>query len=233
MPPRKCQAKTPALCHYHGVPQPVLSIKDANKDIDALTNEIVARASNMAEWHELDPLRTRKQELENRVLFFKTKGKDMPTSYVDSINQEISDYRENALKAILGEDSPEWKAYTFNTQDFLNNPENYKQFPSYTNQEKYDPEDTSFGDHYELYKKVESYAKTLGADGAVVVKDPNTVLGELILPYKLHPGQLSPEEKFDLTHTPKFLEAEKLVNTKVSTMKNAVAYRKQLKRERG
>lgn len=232
MTKRNCQAKVEALCHYHGVPQPALSVKDATKDMDDLTNQIVARASNMAEWHELMPLQARKTQMQKRIDYLKGRTTDTDTAV--SIQKEISAYKHNALKAILGEDSAEWKAYNFDPQAFLNNPEEYERFKSSPDFEG-DGLDTvkSFDAHARLYEEVQGYAQTVGADGVVVVKDPDTVMGKLVLPYKLHPGQISPEEQFDLLHSQKFMAAKTLVNEKVAAMEKAVASGKPYKRSRG
>lgn len=232
MTKRNCQAKVEALCHYHGVPQPALSVKDATKDMDDLTNQIVARASNMAEWHELMPLQARKTQIQKRIDYLK--GKTADTAAAVSMQKEISAYKRNALKAILGEDSPEWRAYNFDPQVFLNNPEEYKRFKSSPDFDGDGPDAVAtFDAHARLYEQVQGYAQTVGADGVVVVKDPDTVMGKLILPYKLHPGQFSPEEQEDILHSQKFIAAKTIVNEKVTAMEKAVAAGKPYKRSRG
>ena len=225
---RPCQGRIPALCPHHGVAQPAVTVADIEKQLKSASGALQS-AYNGQDFDFVDELTTQKKRLEARMFIASGKRNyDYDSPLVNKerarMDSEIEEYRETALKTILGSDSPEYKAHqTDLRKEIGSNPNNYKTFPFRLGEDLRDEKQEIAAlksNPNGPYASVERYVKEVGADGYMRVD--TGVFTEELVPYKLKPGQMSPSERAETLKSPKYVEAVTAVDKTVSELRRGI-----------
>jgi hypothetical protein len=196
---RPCQANIPALCHFHGVPHPVLSVKAANKELKLIDEKIKSANINIPNMFSgLMEFNAEYEDMKLRRDYLSGSLDDFSRKYAqEKFGSEANDYRDKVLKTILKENSVEWNAYKFNNNIFLKQkPFGTKTFDGggWPDGATYQ-EGNDFVRRTHTFKEASIYAAKHGFDGVSIVTEPNTKLGIFFVPYKLKAGQFSDEQR--------------------------------------
>lgn len=217
-----CKAKNKALCPYHGVPTPSLTVKQVSQELKDRKKELKEAKPGSAQ-----AVHARVQELEERLEYLKGDSTD---SFVYAhaeagIKSEVASYETQAMKEILGGDSQEFKAYS---TDFpgtkMPNAEKKSVFSFLTTEV-----DSSAAEHQRAVvqsqfarKAALAYAKVSGYDNVTAVK--TGIFQYTYVPYK-EDKAMSVAQWEELRRSEKVQDARREISAAVKLVKNDQARR--------
>jgi hypothetical protein len=217
-----CKAKNKALCPYHGVPTPSLTVKQVNQEMKDCRKELKEAKPGSAQ-----AAHARMRELENRLEYLRGDATDpfVHAHAEESIESEIASYETQAMKEILGGDSPEFKAYS---TDFpgtkMPNAEKKSVFSFLVTEV-----DSSAAEHQRSVvqnqfarKAALAYAKVSGYDNVTAVK--TGIFQYTYVPYKENKA-MSVAQWEELRRSDKVRDARREISAAVKLVKNDQARR--------
>jgi len=222
-----CRARTPSLCRVHGIPHPSLSSSVVKAEMKALKGEMKtlihagkSEEAKLAESAYMQKL-YRLAALEPKARFRrKFKWDDLVGigEQMSAMEQEVADYKLEALKQILGEDSIEYKTYVRDVvKELGENSEGFDVFDMQTIEPDQPFYEWKQAINAEVIKKAEVYAQQSGADGVVVVQKSKYIWKAV--PYKLKPGQITVAAKESVMNSERFLSASNEIDKVTMSMR--------------